>query len=163
MIKTFITKSVDYRSFELFDESETSLGKIVYPKWYSTNAEIHINPKIYKIESKGFWTTSLEVFEYEKAVMKFKMSWSGNIVLIDFTNGEKHFQINKEKWYNDVFEMKNEAEKTVLKIKRIFKWKDFKYYYEIEIDDENLLPITILGILHVVNYFNSSSDAAAYS
>ena len=35
--------------------------------------------------------------------------------------------------------------------------------YEIEIDDENLLPITILGILHVVNYFNSSSDAAAYS
>ena len=107
MIKTFIAKSVDYRSFELFDESETSLGKIVYPKWYSTNAEIHINPKIYKIESKGFWTTSLEVFEYEKAVMKFKMSWTGNIVLIDFTNGERHFQINKEKWYNDVFEMKN--------------------------------------------------------
>ena len=64
MLKTFIAKSIDYRSFELFDESETSLGKIVYPKWYSTNAEIHINPKIYKIESKGFWTTSLEVFEY---------------------------------------------------------------------------------------------------
>ena len=52
--------------------------------------------------------------------MKFKMSWTGNIVLIDFTNGERHFQINKKKWYNDVFEMKNEAEKTVLKIKRIF-------------------------------------------
>ena len=43
--------------------------------------------------------------------MKFKMSWTGNIVLIDFTNGEKHFQINKEKWYNDVFEMKNEFSK----------------------------------------------------
>lgn len=162
-MKTFIAKSIDYRSFELFDENETSLGKIVYPKWYSANAEIHINLKTYKIESKGFWTTSIEIFEYENAIMKFKMSWSSNIVLTDFTNGERHFQIKKEKWYNDAFELKNEAEKTILEIKRIFKWKEFKYYYEITIEDGSLLPITILGILHVVNYFNAASDSAAYS
>ena len=34
--------------------------------------------------------------------------------------------------------MKNEARKRqFLKSKEFFKWKDFKYYYEIEIDDEN--------------------------
>lgn len=162
-MKTLIAKSINSRNFELFDENEVLLGKIVYPKWYSTNAEIHINSKIFKILSKGFWTTSLEVLEYEKVILKFKMSWSGNIVVTDFNNGERLFQINKEKWYNDVFEMKDEADKTMLKIKRIFKWKDFKYYYEIVLGDESLLPITILGVLHVVNYFNASSDTAAYS
>ena len=38
--------------------------------------------------------------------------------------------------YNDVLKMKNKWKKTVLKIKRIFKWKILKYYYEIEMDDE---------------------------
>lgn len=162
-MKTLIAKSINSRNFELLDENETPLGEIIYPKWYSTNAEIHIEAKIYKIEAKGFWTTSLEILEYEKVLLKFKMSWSGNIVVTDLTNGERHFQINKEKWYNDVFEMKDETDKTMLKIKRIFKWKDFKYSYEIVLEDESLSPITILGILHVVNYFNANSDAAAYA
>ena len=113
MIKTFIAKSIDYRSFELL--MKTSLGKIVYRNGILPMQKFILIQKIYKIESKGFWTTSLEVFEYEKAVMKFKMSWSGNIVF------ENTFQINKEKWYNDVFENeKRSSEKTVLKIKRIF-------------------------------------------
>ncbi|GGP05863.1 hypothetical protein GCM10010992_23600 [Cloacibacterium rupense] len=162
-MKTLIAKSINSRNFELFDENEVLLGNIVYPKWYSTNAEIHTDAQTYKIKAKGFWTTSIEVVKQENVLMKFKMSWSGNIVVTDFNNGERHFQINKEKWYNDIFEMKDETEKTILKIKRNFKWKDFKYYYEIVLEDDALLPITILGILHVVNYFNASSDTAAYA
>ena len=160
MIKTFIAKSVDYRSFELFDESETSLGKIVYPKWYSTKAEIHIGSKIFKTDTKGFWTTSVEVTEYERVLLKFKMDWKGNIIMTSLQDGEKHFIIKKEKWYSNILVMKDENEKVYFHLKRNFKWKDFKFHYEIALE-QDLDAITLLGIIHVVNYFSSQDDGSA--
>ena len=160
MIKTFITKSVDYRSFELFDESETSLGKIVYPKWYSTKAEIHIGSKSFKTDTKGFWTTSVEVTEYERVLLKFKMDWKGNIIMTSLQDGEKHFIIKKEKWYSNVLVMKDENEKVYFHLKRNFKWKDFKSHYEIALE-EDLDELTLLSIIHVVNYFSSQDDGSA--
>ena len=160
MIKTFIAKSVDYRSFELFDESETSLGKIVYPKWYSTKAEIHIGSKIFKTDTKGFWTTSVEVTEYERVLLKFKMDWKGNIILNNLIDGEKHFIIKKEKWYSNILVMKDENEKVYFHLKRNFKWKDFKFHYEIALE-EDLDELTLLSIIHVVNYFSSQDDGSA--
>ena len=160
MIKTFIAKSVDYRSFELFDESETSLGKIVYPKWYSTKAEIHIGSKIFKTDTKGFWTTSVEVTEYERVLLKFKMDWKGNIIMTSLQDGEKHFIIKKEKWYSNILVMKDETEKVYFHLKRNFKWKDFKFHYEIALE-EDLDELTLLSIVHVVNYFSSDDDGSA--
>ena len=160
MIKTFIAKSVDYRSFELFDESETSLGKIVYPKWYSTKAEIHIGSKIFKTDTKGFWTTSVEVTEYERVLLKFKMDWKGNIIMTSLQDGEKHFIIKKEKWYSNILVMKDENEKVYFHLKRNFKWKDFKFHYEIALE-EDLDELTLLSIIHVVNYFSSDDDGSA--
>ena len=160
MIKTFIAKSVDYRSFELFDESETSLGKIVYPKWYSTKAEIHIGSKIFKTDTKGFWTTSVEVTEYEMVLLKFKMDWKGNIIMTSLQDGEKHFIIKKEKWYSNILVMKDENEKVYFHLKRNFKWKDFKFHYEIALE-EDLDELTLLSIVHVVNYFSSQDDGSA--
>ena len=160
MIKTFIAKSVDYRSFELFDESETSLWKIVYPKWYSTKAEIHIGSKIFKTDTKGFWTTSVEVTEYERVLLKFKMDWKGNIIMTSLQDGEKHFIIKKEKWYSNILVMKDENEKVYFHLKRNFKWKDFKFHYEIALE-EDLDELTLLSIIHVVNYFSSQDDGSA--
>ena len=160
MIKTFIAKSIDYRSFELFDESETSLGKIVYPKWYSTKAEIHIGSKIFKTDTKGFWTTSVEVTEYERVLLKFKMDWKGNIIMTSLQDGEKHFIIKKEKWYSNILVMKDENEKVYFHLKRNFKWKDFKFHYEIALE-EDLDELTLLSIVHVVNYFSSQDDGSA--
>ena len=159
-MKTLIAKSIDYRSFELFDESETSLGKIVYPKWYSTKAEIHIGSKIFKTDTKGFWTTSVEVTEYERVLLKFKMDWKGNIIMTSLQDGEKHFIIKKEKWYSNILVMKDENEKVYFHLKRNFKWKDFKFHYEIALE-EDLDELTLLSIIHVVNYFSSQDDGSA--
>ena len=158
-MKTYIAHSKDLRNFKLLNETEEGIGEIVYPKWYSANAEIKVNNKTYKFSAKGFWTTSLQVLEDEKVVLNFKMAWSGDIVLTDFSNGEEHYQINKEKWYNDVFEMKDQQGNAILKIKRNFKWKDFSYYYEIVSENDDLSLLTILGVVHVVNFFNSQSDS----
>ena len=157
-MKTYIVYSKDLRNFQLLNEAEELIGEIVYPKWYSANAEIKVNNKTYKFSAKGFWTTSLQVSEGEKVLLNFKMAWSGDIVLTDFSNGEEYYQINKEKWYNDVFEMKDQHGNAILKIKRNFKWKNFSYYYEIISDNDDLPLVTILGIVHVVNFFNSQTD-----
>lgn len=162
-MKTFIAKSINSGNLELFDELENSLGKIIYPNWYSSNAEIMLNSKVFKVTAKGFWTTSFVISEYEKTVMKFTMDWSGKILLTVLSEDEKHYRIEKEKWYNDVFVVKNENDRVSLKIKRNFKWKGLKDFYELILEDDEIKPMTMLGILYVVNYFISSSDTAAYS
>ena len=159
-MKTYTATSQNSRNFILENENQEILGELIYPKWYSTKAEIHIGSKIFKTDTKGFWTTSVEVTEYERVLLKFKMDWKGNIIMTSLEDGEKHFIIKKEKWFSETLIMKDENDKTYLKLKRSFKWKDFKYYYDIVLEEE-LLPVEILGIIHVVNYFTSQDDGSA--
>ena len=88
------------------------------------------------------------------------MDWKGNIIMTSLQDGEKHFIIKKEKWFSETLLMKDENDKTYLKLKRSFKWKDFKYYYDIVLE-EDLDAITLLSIIHVVNYFSSQDDGSA--
>ena len=125
-----------------------------------TKSEIHEGLKIFKTDTKGFWTTSVEVAEYERVLLKFKMDWKGNIIMTSFLNGEKHFIIKKEKWYSNILVMKDENEKVYFHLKRNYKWKDFKYHYEIALE-EDLDELTLLSIIHVVNYFSSQDDGSA--
>ena len=104
--------------------------------------------------------TSVEVTEYERVLLKFKMDWKGNIILTSLQDGEKHFIIKKEKWYSNILVMKDENEKVYFHLKRNFKWKDFKFHYEIALE-QDLDAITLLSIVHVVNYFSSDDDGSA--
>ena len=56
--------------------------------------------------------------------------------------------------------MKDENEKVYFHLKRNYKWKDFKFHYEIALE-EDLDAITLLSIIHVVNYFSSQDDGSA--
>ena len=56
--------------------------------------------------------------------------------------------------------MKDENEKVYFHLKRNFKWKDFKFHYEIALE-EDLDELTLLSIIHVVNYFSSQDDGSA--
>lgn len=159
-MKTYTATSQNSRNFILENQNQEILGELIYPKWYSTKAEIHIGSKIFKTDTKGFWTTSVEVTEYERVLLKFKMDWKGNIIMTSLVDGEKHFIIKKEKWYSNILVMKDENEKVYFHLKRNFKWKDFKFHYEIALE-EDLDELTLLSIIHVVNYFSSQDDGSA--
>ena len=47
-MKTLVAKSINSRNFQLVDENNDLLGELIYPKWYSTKAEIHVGSKIFK-------------------------------------------------------------------------------------------------------------------
>ena len=117
-MKTYTATSQNSRNFILENENQEILGELIYPKWYSTKAEIHIGSKIFKTDTKGFWTTSVEVTEYERVLLKFKMDWKGNIIMTSLQDGEKHFIIKKEKWYSNILVMKDENEKVYFHLKR---------------------------------------------
>ena len=104
--------------------------------------------------------TSVEVTEYERVLLKFKMDWKGNIIMTSLQDGEKHFIIKKEKWFSNILVMKDENEKLYFHLKRNFKWKDFKFHYEIALEEE-IDALTVLSIIHVVNYFSSQDDGSA--
>ena len=56
--------------------------------------------------------------------------------------------------------MKKKKKKLYFHLKRNFKWKDFKFHYEIALE-QDLDAITLLSIVHVVNYFSSDDGSAA--
>ena len=65
-MKTYTATSQNSRNFILENENQEILGELIYPKWYSTKAKFISVQKIFKTDTKGFWTTSVEVAEYER-------------------------------------------------------------------------------------------------
>ena len=47
-MKTYTATSQNSRNFILENENQEILGELIYPKWYSTKAEIHVGSKIFK-------------------------------------------------------------------------------------------------------------------
>ena len=54
-MKTYIATSQNSKKFySRKRKSKKFLGELIYPKWYSTKAEIHIGSKNFKTDTKGF-------------------------------------------------------------------------------------------------------------
>lgn len=159
-MKSLKTISKGYREFELIDQNNTFLGKIVYPKWYSYNAEIHTQNGISEIKMEGFWQNKVVQFDVNKnAVRHFKNTWRG--FAIEEENGKKYF-LSTEGFLNFHFVLKDENENDLMTIRSNFKWKELKSEYLIEIED-SFQPDSefLLAIIHCTNYMMHMISAAA--
>ena len=119
-MKTYTATSQNSRNFILENENQEILGVLIYPKWYSTKAEIHIGSKIFKTDTKGFWTTSVEVTEYERVLLKFKMDWKGNIIMTSLQDGEKIFHHQKRKMVQQYFGHERRKRKSIFSSEKKF-------------------------------------------
>ena len=65
-MKTYTATSQNSRNFILENENQEILGELIYPKWYSTKAEIHVGSKIFKTDTKDSLKTLMHQFELNK-------------------------------------------------------------------------------------------------
>ena len=90
-MKTYTATSQNSRNFILENENQEILGELIYPKWYSTKAEIHIGSKIFKTDTKGFFKYWLmigngasnrpEFDKYKRYYLSLHFSFTNELVM----------------------------------------------------------------------------------
>jgi hypothetical protein len=81
MAKYHVTAD-DTRCFRL-SEGPRAVSELTYPNWFSFEATLTLaaDPLSFAVKPKGFWGTTIEVQQHEHTMLRFKMSWNGNIII----------------------------------------------------------------------------------
>ncbi len=153
-------KSNNSLCFDL-TEGDKLIGKLSYKSWFKFDASMEMaNDVTYQVESKGFWGTTIEVTQNEKAALKFQMNWNGEIVIQTHSDDiEKGYIFKHRGFFKESFTLANQDGIELLVMKPHLKWSRMSYEYEITTsDDFELFPdkeVLLMTSLHCANYYIS--------
>lgn len=153
-------KSNNSLSFQVMKDQEL-IGKLSYKSWFKFDAEIEIAGKNkYVAGPKGFWGTTIELKDKEKVLLKFKMNWSGEIIVHTyFEDIEKDYIFKHRGIFKESFVLTDENGTELLVMKPHFKWNVMNYEYHITSSDlfdaSSHKEIILMTSLHCANYYMS--------
>ncbi|KFF74906.1 hypothetical protein HX13_13120 [Chryseobacterium sp. P1-3] len=153
-------KSNNSLSFEITKSSQL-VGSLTYKSWFTFNAEIETaEHQRYQIEPKGFWGTTIELKNGEQVLLKFRMNWTGEIVIQTSFNGMKNGYVFKHRGvFKDSFVLTDQEGIELLVLKPNLSWKLMNYEYQIITTEHfETLPnkeILLITALHCGNYYMS--------
>lgn len=152
-------KSSNSLVFEL-TENESVIGNLKYKSWFRFSAEFDILNSKYQIEPKGFWGTTIELKEGEKVLLKFRMNWSGEIVIQTYFNEIKKGYLFKHRGiFKEAFVLTDEGGTELLVMKPDLKWHTMNYGYQIATSDtfdtSANKDILLMTSLHCANFYMS--------
>lgn len=153
-----ITSEKNTRYIALLDGKE--LGALVYPKWYSQDAEIFIGTTEYTIKGKGFWKTDREVIKDGKILFYIKTKWRGTEI-IRYNEVHHPYILEPKGWFSNGYVLKDYTGKDVFMMTQEFSWKKWSSGFEacshINMDDEDNKVLLMLSL----HYYRSALNAAA--
>lgn len=140
--------------------NDALLGELLYKKWYSFNAEIHLpNLTQYSLEPKGIWDSKIILKQDEKVLLDFKMNWKGIAIRTFFNEEEKHYLLRSKSMWKSQYELINSDKKELLTIDVDFKWNKLNYDYTFntteEFDKLKHKKLILLTLIHCINYYLS--------
>lgn len=162
----YVAKANNTLSFDVLSNDKL-IGSLLYKGWFKFDATIQIaNNATYQVEPKGFLGTTIEVKATEGVLLKFKMSWNGDIAVQSyFSNIEKGYVFKHRGIFKEAFVLVDEEGVELLVMKPHLKWSKMNYEYQITssdtfeaIADKEILLVTSL---HCANYYMSMIAAAA--
>ena len=156
-MSNYKANSTNSLNFELTYNNK-KIGELIYGKWYSFNANIHLfNGDKLKLEPKGFWNSKVELKNTENILLEFKMGWNGIIIKTFFNNKEENYLLTQKGLLSNKFILLDTEKNEILVAESNFKWKNLNYDYNIEtsqkFDNTPNKDILILTILHCINYY----------
>lgn len=150
--------------FELA-QGDQLIGKLSYKGWFKFDALIEMaNSSTYQVEPKGFWGTTIELKDNGRVLLKFNMSWSGEVVIQTFfDNVEKGYVFKHRGIFKESFVLIDKEGTELLVMKPHLKWKLLNYEYQVTTTDQfESFPnkdILLLTTLHCANYYMSMTSS----
>lgn len=119
----YYAKSSSSLAFEVTRDHQF-IGKLTYKSWFQFNAVIELLNNIsYQVEPKGIWGTTIELKDGEKALLKFRMNWNGEIVIQTYFNEIKNGYLFKHRGiFKESFVLTDVEGTELLVVKSHLKW-----------------------------------------
>ncbi|WP_336518282.1 hypothetical protein [Pollutibacter soli] len=161
----YVAKSDGSLIFQLVKDSQ-NIGSLTYKSWFKFNAAIDFaDGRSYQVEPKGFWGTIVEVKDGNRALLKFSMNWSGDIVVQSyFNNVEQGYVFRHRGILKESFILIDKDGVELLVLKPLLKWNKMNFEYRITSSDvfETVVENKLLLMLsiHWTNYYMSMTMAA---
>lgn len=155
----FKAKSTETLIFNL-TQNDNFVAKLTYKNWLSFKATVLFADKsIVEFEPTGFWKTNIEIKKEGNTIIKMKMNWDSEDVLItSFENIEQEFLFKytgtlKE----DTFVLTNENNQKIVSITPDNKWENENYEYKIvtvdEFNDLKNKDILLMACVYLTNSY----------
>lgn len=125
--------STGYRFFEVFNDLNDSLGTIQYKTWQPNQAQATTaNRVMYSIAPTGFWRTTITVYKENIPFAEIKPVL-GKGLKITFASSAVPFLIKSRTFFSTDLIMIDESDQKLATVLSRFKWRKFRYDYEIEV------------------------------
>lgn len=153
----YTATSRNSRTFILSNESGT-LGELIYPKWYTFNAEIVLNKTSkYQLELDGFWDSKIKLKEGDVVLLEFKIGWNGVELHSNLDGKSERYLLKLKGFFSSKYILVDAQDKELLEAEFDFKWKKLEYDYNIitskSFENLNNKELLILTTLHCINYY----------
>jgi hypothetical protein len=147
-------KSQEKRVFEISDENNI-IAELIYPKWYSYDAELKFNNSEYQFKSVGFWGTKLVLNQNDKSLFSFRLHWNGGLEIKDIIKEESYF-LESKGIFKRTFNLFNNKKEHLATLVPDYKWNKLEYEYLVSTDDEFFKSfenkLLIFSVIYGVNY-----------
>jgi hypothetical protein len=136
------------------------VGTLLYPKWYSQDAEIMIGSSAYSIKPRGFWKMGSEVLKDGKPIFEVANKWRGT--QISRAKEPHHFYTLKLKgWFKNGYILESYKGEEILEIRHDFSWKKFNSGYTVVLNDAIAGEDGLILVLVAMHFYRAAMNAAA--
>jgi len=145
------------RHFELTDENGNLIGRLDYPSWFTTKAEITACNIKYRIEPSNFWQTAMHLIRDDgQKILEFRRDWRANIIIT--LNDGRSYMLKRNGFWMRNFIMITQDEQEILQLESHFDWSALRFKYQVQtannISEAND-PVILLTIIYCCNYQHS--------
>ncbi len=151
------------RNFVLY-EGDRELGRLIYPKWWSSKAEILLPEGIYMLSKAGFWSTDLVATFQDIPIIKVNYSWKGGGTLKRPGHPERTLKYALQSIWKSIYVVTDVQGRERLVTRTKMTWSHMDRDHEIEkVGEPPLEPLEILMLVHAINVSNRRAAAVAAS
>lgn len=140
---------------------ETIIGRLEYPKWYSSKAIIIVDGIAYPLEPRGFWQSTQELLKDNAVLFTIKATWQGGYLITKLKDVEHSLMFRGKGMFKNGYLLLNHKDEVLLEIASNFSWKKFNADYTITCND-NFLEEEFSKVLIMlsVHFYKAIQNAA---
>ncbi len=149
------------RTTVLYDGGK-ELGRLVYPKWYSSRAEILLPEGIYDVGAKSFWSTGLAARLQDVPIVHVRFPWKGGATLERPGRPERDLVLKRNSFWTMRHTLTDALGQERLRILSKPSWRHMDHNHEIEwMGGPPPDPLEVLLAVHAINVKNRRAAASA--
>lgn len=121
----------------VFYEGNQMVVKLVYSGRFSKKASlIDAENHVYEIVAVDFWKKKFEIRHNQQCLLKMKKKWNGNAEISTNRNSVSDILVFKHKgFWNSRYVIQDKDERELAAVRSTFRWKGFRYDFDIEVTD----------------------------